>query len=53
MLEHVLAGMAGRLQPDGQHLTAEGYHLIAQRLPPQVMAAIGRKPMHARLEVLE
>jgi acyl-CoA thioesterase-1 len=28
-------------QPDGQHLTPEGYHMLAQRLAPQVAGAIG------------
>jgi acyl-CoA thioesterase-1 len=29
-------------QPDGQHLTPEGYHMLAQRLASQVSGAIGR-----------
>ena len=29
-------------QPDGQHLTPEGYHMIAVSLASQVAAAIGR-----------
>lgn len=29
-------------QPDGQHLTPEGYHLLAQSLASQVSGAIGR-----------
>ncbi len=29
-------------QPDGQHLTPEGYHAIAERLLPQVTSALGR-----------
>jgi acyl-CoA thioesterase I len=29
-------------QPDGMHLTPEGYHMLAAELAPQVMAAIGR-----------
>jgi acyl-CoA thioesterase-1 len=29
-------------QPDGQHLTAEGYPAIAQRMLPQVASAMGR-----------
>jgi acyl-CoA thioesterase-1 len=29
-------------QPDGQHLTPEGYHMIAEQLASQVAAAIGR-----------
>ncbi|MGA7805132.1 GDSL-type esterase/lipase family protein [Bradyrhizobium sp.] len=28
-------------QPDGQHLTPEGYHMLAEEIAPQVMAAIG------------
>jgi acyl-CoA thioesterase-1 len=28
-------------QPDGQHLTPEGYHMLAQRLASQVAGAIG------------
>jgi hypothetical protein len=28
--------------PDGQHLSAEGYHTLAARMLPQVTAAIGR-----------
>jgi acyl-CoA thioesterase I len=43
MLERVLAGMAPQhIQPDGQHLTPAGYRIIAARLLPQVIAAIGR-----------
>jgi len=43
MLDRVLGGMAPQhLQPDGQHLTPEGYRIIAARLLPQVTAAIGR-----------
>jgi acyl-CoA thioesterase-1 len=29
-------------QPDGQHLTSEGYHMIAESLASQVAGAIGR-----------
>ena len=29
-------------QPDGQHLTPEGYHMLAQSLAAQVSGAIGR-----------
>jgi acyl-CoA thioesterase-1 len=29
-------------QPDGQHLTPEGYHMIAEHLASQVAGAIGR-----------
>ncbi len=29
-------------QPDGQHLTPEGYRLLASRILPQVLRAIGR-----------
>jgi acyl-CoA thioesterase-1 len=29
-------------QPDGQHLTPEGYHMIAEQLVSQVAGAIGR-----------
>ena len=29
-------------QPDGQHLTPEGYHMIAENLASQVAGAIGR-----------
>jgi acyl-CoA thioesterase I len=25
-------------QPDGQHLTPEGYHMLAEAIAPQVMA---------------
>jgi acyl-CoA thioesterase-1 len=43
MLDRVLAGMAPQhIQPDGQHLTPEGYRIIAARLLPQVTAAVGR-----------
>jgi acyl-CoA thioesterase-1 len=40
-LERILAGMSQYLQPDGQHLTAEGYRILAARVVPQVEAAIG------------
>jgi acyl-CoA thioesterase I len=43
MLDRVLGGMASQnIQTDGQHLTPEGYRIIAARLLPQVTAAIGR-----------
>ncbi|MCJ2121339.1 GDSL-type esterase/lipase family protein [Methylobacterium sp. J-077] len=29
-------------QPDGQHLTAEGYAMVAQRIAPQISAMLGR-----------
>ena len=29
-------------QPDGQHLTPEGYHMLAEQIASQVAAAIGR-----------
>jgi acyl-CoA thioesterase-1 len=29
-------------QPDGQHLTPEGYHMLAEQLVGQVAAALGR-----------
>jgi acyl-CoA thioesterase-1 len=29
-------------QPDGQHLTPEGYHMVAEQLASQVAGAIGR-----------
>jgi acyl-CoA thioesterase I len=29
-------------QPDGQHLTPEGYHMVAEHLASEVAAAIGR-----------
>src|SRR3979490_527011 len=32
-------------QPDGQHLTPEGYHMLAQSLASQVSGAIGRQPV--------
>jgi len=43
VLERILAGMSSaQIQPDGQHLTAEGYRIIAARVLPQVIAAAGR-----------
>jgi acyl-CoA thioesterase-1 len=30
-------------QPDGQHLTPEGYHMLAEALASQVSGAIGRR----------
>ena len=42
MLDRLLAGVpSGHLQPDGQHLTPEGYRAVAARLVPQVAAALG------------
>jgi acyl-CoA thioesterase-1 len=37
-------GMLGGLphQPDGQHLTPEGYHMLAESLASQLSAALGR-----------
>jgi acyl-CoA thioesterase-1 len=29
-------------QPDGQHLTPEGYRMLAESLLPQVTGALGR-----------
>jgi acyl-CoA thioesterase-1 len=29
-------------QPDGQHLTPEGYHMVAEQLSSQVAGAVGR-----------
>jgi acyl-CoA thioesterase-1 len=29
-------------QPDGQHLTPEGYHMLAESLAVEVAAALGR-----------
>jgi len=29
-------------QPDGQHLTPEGYHMLAEYVSSQVAGAIGR-----------
>jgi acyl-CoA thioesterase I len=43
MLDKVLGGMPPQyVQPDHQHLTGEGYRIIAEHLLPQVTAAIGR-----------
>jgi acyl-CoA thioesterase-1 len=42
MLESVLRGMPAQLrQPDGTHLTPEGYRALAAQLLPQVTAAVG------------
>ena len=41
VVERLLAGLSQHLQPDGEHLTAEGFRVIAERLVPQVEAAIG------------
>jgi acyl-CoA thioesterase-1 len=42
MLESVLRGVPAQLrQPDGTHLTPEGYRALAAQLLPQVTAAIG------------
>lgn len=42
MLDNVLRGMAAQLrQPDGTHLTPEGYRALAAQVLPQVTAAIG------------
>ncbi|WP_246102135.1 GDSL-type esterase/lipase family protein [Methylobacterium terricola] len=30
-------------QPDGQHLTAEGYGMVAQRIAPKISAMLGRR----------
>jgi len=37
-------GMLGGLphQPDGQHLTPEGYHMLAEALAGEVAAALGK-----------
>jgi acyl-CoA thioesterase-1 len=42
MLQKVLAVPAHMIQPDHQHLTPEGYGVIAARLLPQVLSALGR-----------
>ena len=39
-IERILSGLEQHLQPDGQHLTAQGYGIVAERLVPQVVAAI-------------
>lgn len=41
VVERLLAGLSQHLQPDGEHLTGEGYRIVAERLVPQVEAAIG------------
>jgi acyl-CoA thioesterase-1 len=41
--ERILAGLSQHLQPDGEHLTGTGYRVVAERLLPQVEAAIGRR----------
>jgi len=41
--ERILAGLSQHLQPDGEHLTGVGYRVVAERLLPQVEAAIGRR----------
>jgi acyl-CoA thioesterase-1 len=41
LVERLLAGLKQHLQPDGEHLTAEGFRLAATRILPQVEAAIG------------
>ncbi len=41
VVERLLAGLSQHLQPDGEHLTGEGFRIIAERLVPQVEAAIG------------
>jgi acyl-CoA thioesterase I len=41
--ERILAGLSQHLQPDGEHLTGAGYRVVAERLLPQVEAAIGRR----------
>jgi acyl-CoA thioesterase I len=40
MANNMLKGLPH--QPDGQHLTPEGYHMVAEHLASQVAAAIGR-----------
>jgi acyl-CoA thioesterase I len=40
MANNMLRGLPH--QPDGQHLTPEGYHMVAEHLASQVAAAIGR-----------
>jgi acyl-CoA thioesterase-1 len=42
VVERLLAGLSQHLQPDGEHLTGEGFRIVAERLVPQVEAAIGR-----------
>ena len=41
--ERILAGLSQQLQPDGEHLTGAGYRVVAERLLPQVEAAISRR----------
>jgi acyl-CoA thioesterase-1 len=41
--ERILAGLSQQLQPDGEHLTGAGYRVVAERMLPQVEAAIGRR----------
>jgi acyl-CoA thioesterase-1 len=41
--ERILAGLSQHLQPDGEHLAGAGYRVVAERLLPQVEAAIGRR----------
>ena len=43
VVERLLAGLGSHLQPDGEHLTGSGYRIVAERLLPQVEAAIGRR----------
>ena len=43
LVERMLAGLRQHLQPDGEHLTAEGFRLAAARMLPQVEAAIGAR----------
>lgn len=40
MANNMLRGLPH--QPDGQHLTPEGYHMVAEHLASEVAAAIGR-----------
>ena len=40
MANSMLSGLPH--QPDGQHLTPEGYHMLAEHVASQVAAAIGR-----------
>jgi len=41
--ERILAGLSQHLQPDGEHLTGAGFRVVAERLLPQVEAAISRR----------
>jgi acyl-CoA thioesterase-1 len=43
VVERLLAGLSQHLQPDGEHLTGAGFRIVAERLLPQVEAAIGRR----------